>query len=143
MAKKTKMVVEKDPFEGCPKEFRAKVEGGTEAEINSLIAETAKNQAALMEAKDQDQHLKECKNAAKEAGAIYKEGTKQNKMQIAYARSILAARGKPTGDDGLDKEETAVGVEKTVVSDDLMKAIQDIQSQGAAITVKLSGEPQK
>ncbi len=88
----------KDPFEGCPEEFKEKVNKGSDADVNLLIADTAKNQAALMERKKEDGQLKECREALKTANSQYKDGTKQNNAQIAYARSVLSARGKPAGE---------------------------------------------
>ena len=84
----------KDIFEDLPKEFKESVSGMKEAEIRDQITKVSLNQAALMEAKDADQDLTEKKEAAKEAGAQYREGTKVNKAKVAWCRQVLSDQGK-------------------------------------------------
>lgn len=109
-----------EPFASLPPEFKAAIEGGSDVEIRNKICETAMNQAALMEAMKLDQDLAEKKEAMKVASAQYREGTKANKEKIAYARFILDARGKPSGDSGIDTGELRDAVEKFV---DLTKKV--------------------
>jgi hypothetical protein len=74
----------------------------TEA-IDAKIAEIAKNDAALQEAKSQDDDLKQAKLEAKEAGLVYAEGAKANRQRIKYLRGLLNGRGKDDGDSGIDE----------------------------------------
>lgn len=84
----------KDPFEDLPGEFKEAVAGMDEAGIRDQIAKVSLNQAALMEAKDADEDLTTKKEAAKDAGAIYREGTKANKTKVAWCRQVLGDKGK-------------------------------------------------
>ena len=84
----------KDIFEDLPKEFKEAVAGMDEASIRDQITKTSLNQAALMEAKDADGDLATKKEEAKLAGAIYREGTKANKVKVAWCRQVLADKGK-------------------------------------------------
>ena len=84
----------KDVFEDLPEEFREAVAGMDEAGIRDQIAKVSLNQAALMEAKDADEDLTVKKEAAKDAGAIYREGTKANKTKVAWCRRVLGDKGK-------------------------------------------------
>jgi hypothetical protein len=91
----------KDPYAEVPQEFRDSMMKADDKVINEKIAEIAKNNAALQEAKDQDEDLKDKKRTANEAGAVYREGAKACKQKIKYLRDILAGRGKDAGDAGL------------------------------------------
>lgn len=84
----------KEAFEDLDPEFKAAIDSASDAEIRNKVSVVAFEQQALMAAKEDDQDLKEKAEAAKEAGAIYKEGTKSNLLKIKYARSVLSARGK-------------------------------------------------
>lgn len=88
----------KDEFEDLPGEFKEAIAGMDEAEIRDRIAKISLDNAALMEAKEQDDDLKIKKEIAKEAGAVYREGAKANKLKIKYARRVLGDKGKPNGD---------------------------------------------
>jgi hypothetical protein len=87
----------KDPFEDLDEDFKDAVAGMDEKAIRDRLAKVTLDQAALMDAKEKDIDLKEKKEAAKEAGAVYREGTKMNKLRVKYARSILDAKGNDTG----------------------------------------------
>lgn len=93
----------KDPFELAPQEFKDSVNAASDGEINAKIAEVAMNDAALADAKKEDQDLTEKKGAVKEASRQYVEGRNANRAKIAYARDVLKARGKPSGDAGVDE----------------------------------------
>lgn len=84
----------KDPFESLDEQYKDMITSMGEQEIRNQITITALNQSELMEAKTKDQHLTEAKEVAKEAGAIYREGTKMNKLRIEYARQVLEGMGK-------------------------------------------------
>ncbi len=97
----------KDKFLVLNEDFRDGVNGMTEAEIRDSIARIALDQAALMEAKDLDQDLADKKELAKEAGAVYREGTKANKLKVEFLRRKLGELGKPNGESGIEfVEET-------------------------------------
>lgn len=106
----------KDPYAEVPQEFRDTMMAADDKTINEKIAEIAKNNAALQEAKDQDQDLKDKKAAASEAGAVYREGAKACKQKIKYLRDILAGRGRDAGDAGLPepKDSDAGDVQQPV-----------------------------
>ena len=91
---KIKFKPKKDKFDDIPKEFRENLEAASDEEIRSKIAKVAMDQEELMKAKEADQDFEEAKNRAKEAGAVYREGSKANKLKLAFAYSILEARGK-------------------------------------------------
>lgn len=84
----------KDQFADLPEEFKNAVAGMDEAGIRDTSTKVTFNQAALMEAKDADADLAAKKEEAKEAGAIYREGTKANKAKIAWCRQVLSDKGK-------------------------------------------------
>lgn len=86
----------KDPFEDLSEDFRSSIEAMDEKDIRARIAQVALDQEALMVAKKADLDLEKAKEVAKEAGAIYRDGTKMNKLKISYARQVLSDRGKPT-----------------------------------------------
>lgn len=90
----------KDKFADLDDDFKDNVAAKSEVEIRDLIAKTSLDQAALMEAKDLDMDFKMAKETAKEAGAVYREGTKANKLRIAFARQVLNGRGKDSGSFG-------------------------------------------
>ena len=88
------MKQKRDPFEILDDQFKDTIVAMGEDEIRNEIATIALNQEELMIAKKQDQHLQEKKEEAKEAGLVYREGTKFNKLKISYARQVLEDRGK-------------------------------------------------
>lgn len=91
----------KDKFEDIDEEFKDSVAAMDEAEIRDQIAKISLTQVAIMEAKDQDADLKMKKEQASEAGAVYREATKMNKLKIEFARRVLGDKGKDTGESGL------------------------------------------
>ncbi len=84
----------KDPFEDLDREYKSAIESMDEAGIRGRISEIAIAQAQLLDAMDDDLDLAEKKAQAKEAGAIYAEGTKANKLKIKYAKQMLESQGK-------------------------------------------------
>jgi hypothetical protein len=87
----------KDPFVQLDDDFKASVNSMDEAEIRNTIAKVALDQAALQEAKEQDTDLAEKKEIAREAGTIYRDGTKHNKIKILYCRQALGDKSKENG----------------------------------------------
>lgn len=91
----------KDPFSEVPSEFREAMMSAKDEEINGKVAEIAKNDAALEEAKLKDEDYIAKKREASVAGAVYREGKAANKQKIKFLRAILEGRGKDAGDSGL------------------------------------------
>lgn len=87
----------KDKFADLDQEIKTAICSMNEAEIRSKLSEVSLNQAALMAAKEEDQDLKEKKEAASDAGTIYRDGTKQNRLTVEYARQVLGDRAKDNG----------------------------------------------
>ncbi len=87
----------KDKFEDLDIDFKDSVAAMDESQIRAKLAEVSLNQAALMAAKADDEDLAVKKEIAKEAGAIYREGTKMNKLSIEWARQVLGDKGKANG----------------------------------------------
>jgi hypothetical protein len=87
----------KSKFDDLDQDFKDAAEKLEEPAIRDLIAKTALNLAALLEAQEADQDLQQKKEAAKEANAVYKEGKKFSKLSIGYLRALLDAKGKETG----------------------------------------------
>jgi transposase-like protein len=95
MARKGKKSEEpKDPFADLGEEFKAKVRAADETEVRMIIANKAMFGAEMAKARREDQHLKECKEALKEASALYTETAKDVKLSIAFCRDELKGRGK-------------------------------------------------
>ncbi len=89
----------KDKWADMPEEFKVDIEEMDETAIRSRIAQVALNQAELMAAKILDDDLTSKREAAKEAGAVYREGTKLNKLKIEYCKEVLDGRGSDVSDD--------------------------------------------
>ena len=84
----------KDKFADLPEEFKNSVAAMDEAGIRSELAKITLAQAANLQAKEQDQDLAEKKEAAKEAGAQYREATKMNKTKVNWCKQVLEDKGK-------------------------------------------------
>lgn len=95
----------KDPFAALDSDFKDHVAKMTEGEIRSLIAKVSLNQVELVQAKDADLDLAQKREAAKDAGAIYREGTKMNKLRVLFCHRALYDAGKDTG--SFDADEVA------------------------------------
>lgn len=92
----------KNPYDMLDAETKSAIEGSSDEQINSRIADVAKNDAALADAKKLDGDILEKKAALKEANRSYVEAHKRNSQVIKYGREILSARGKDAGDSGLE-----------------------------------------
>lgn len=84
---------DKDPFEVVPEEFKDAVMGMSVEEIKQRIAQVALDQVELMKAKKEDQDLLEKRETYKEAGALYREGSKMNKTKIEYCKMAIDSKG--------------------------------------------------
>ncbi len=85
--------VDRDPYEHLPEEFKTAAESMNRDEIKKKVAEIALNHVELMKAKKDDGDLTEKRETYKEAGAIYREGAKQNKTKIEYLKTLLDSKG--------------------------------------------------
>jgi hypothetical protein len=84
---------EKDPFVLVPEEFKDAVEGMDVVEIKQRIAQVSIDQVELMNAKKQDQDLEEKKELYKEAGLVYREGSKLNRVKIEFCKAMIDSKG--------------------------------------------------
>jgi len=91
----------KDPFADLDQDFKDEINAASKEQIRDKIAQISLNDAALEEAKELDLDLAQKKEAAKEAGAVYREGKKMNKLRRKYARIMLGEKG---GDNGSVEE---------------------------------------
>lgn len=83
----------KDPFIDVPEEFKDAIVGMSVEEIKRRIAQVALDQVELMKAKKEDGDLLEKKEAYKEAGQGYREGTKLNRVKIEFCKQIIDNKG--------------------------------------------------
>lgn len=83
----------KEPFSDVPQEFRDSVDAGDREEIRRLISQVALDQVELELAQVADEDYQRIKEQYKEAGAIYREGTKVNKLKIKYAQRVFEDKG--------------------------------------------------
>lgn len=88
----------KDRFADLEDEFKADVQAADDDKIKRMVSEASLNHGALMEAKGKDEDLKEKREVASEAGAVYREGTKRYKLKVEFCRLVLDTRGKPSGE---------------------------------------------
>jgi len=84
---------DKEPFMDVPEEFKDAVAGMSVDEIKQRIAQVALDQVDLMKAKKEDDDFNEKKEAYKEAGLVYREGTKLNRVKIEYCKVMLDNKG--------------------------------------------------
>lgn len=87
----------KDPFAALDSDFKDLVSGMTEEEIRDKITAVTLNQIELQKAKEDDLDLAQKREAARDAGAIYREGTKMNKLRVLFCHRVLGDKCKDTG----------------------------------------------
>jgi hypothetical protein len=88
----------KNKFDKLPSEFKDSVVGMNESEVRARIAQVSLDDAALREAKENDDDYLQKREEAKFAGAIYRDGAKANKLKIEFCRQRLDDLCKPNGD---------------------------------------------
>jgi|LauGreDrversion4_2_1035121.scaffolds.fasta_scaffold1708774_2 hypothetical protein len=88
-----KMKAEKDPFANLDSDFKDAILQGEETAVRAAASKVALDQEELMSAKEGDEDLKQAMAAASVASAVYREGTKMNKLRIKFIRSVLKSRG--------------------------------------------------
>ena len=84
----------KNPYEDLPNEFKIEVDGADEARCRQVLSKIGIDQSELMTAKKVDQDLAEKAETHKEAGLVYRDGTKMNKTKTSYIVDRLKAMGK-------------------------------------------------
>jgi hypothetical protein len=95
MPRRRKARGSKDPFSELDDEFKGAIQGAkTDDEIRRRMAKIAAAQEDNLLAQKRDGHLKECRDAAKEAGAQYREATKFNRLRTQFCVKVLRDRGK-------------------------------------------------
>jgi hypothetical protein len=85
----------KDEFDALSLDEKDMIASLKGEDLVAYVAKVAMDQAELMKAKEDDQDLAEKKTVAREAGAVYREGTRANKARIGLAKRIMEDR---TGD---------------------------------------------
>lgn len=93
MPKMKKQKAAKDPFANLDDDFKDAILQGSEEAVRSGASKVALDQEELMSAKEEDEDLKQAMAAASVASAVYREGTKMNKLRIKFIRSVLRSRG--------------------------------------------------
>ncbi len=83
----------KDPFEDLPEEWKAEFAAKEPVEILKEVSQISLNHAALMAAKAEDSDLASAQAQAAEAGAVYREGTKDAKVRIKFLAQVLGDKG--------------------------------------------------
>lgn len=84
----------KNKFDDLDADFKSGVESMTDEDIRDKVAQIALDTEELLKAKEDDEDLKEKVQIAKEAGAVYRDGVKMNRVRIQYAQMVLESRGK-------------------------------------------------
>lgn len=84
----------KNKFDDLDADFKSGVENMSDEDICARVAQIALDNEQLLKSKENDEDLKEKIQIAKEAGAVYREGVKMNRVRIQYAQMILESRGK-------------------------------------------------
>lgn len=83
----------KDKFDALPAEFRDTIAAMSRKDIREKIAQISIDNQELLDAKEKDIDLQKAKEQAKEAGEVYREGLKMNKLKIAFAKRVLDDKG--------------------------------------------------
>lgn len=87
----------KDPYSKITKDERDEMDKLDEDQLNKKIAQVAKNDSAMEEARKMDEDLEQAKERLKVCQEPYKESRAANKQRIAYLRSLLSGKGKDSG----------------------------------------------
>jgi hypothetical protein len=87
-------MAKKNKFDDLDAEYKSGVEGMSNDEIRSRVAEISLENERVQAAKADDQDLAEKGAAYQEAGRVYREAAKGAKLRVQFALSVLEARGK-------------------------------------------------
>jgi hypothetical protein len=83
----------KDPFADLSEDFRNTVDAQSRDDIKRTICQVTLDQLDLLDAQKDDADYQSLKEQFREAGAIYREGTKANSLKIKYAKQTLEGKG--------------------------------------------------
>lgn len=84
----------KDPFADLDDDFKASTLSMAEDDVRKRASKVAFDQQTLMDAKLADGDFIEAKERFAAAGAIYRDGTKLNRLKIRFCKKVLEDRGK-------------------------------------------------
>jgi len=84
----------KDKFRNLDADWKDKVSTMDATEIDGALAQIAKDGEALEQAQEADQDLAAKKEAAKDAGQVYREGKKENRLKTRFLMRVLSDQGK-------------------------------------------------
>lgn len=93
----------KGKWDDLDMEWKMAVASAKDDDIHTRLKDLALGRSALLDARSKDQQLKEAKEAASQAGEVYRDGLKGNAMRVAYIREVLESRGKD-GDGDFEKQ---------------------------------------
>jgi hypothetical protein len=83
----------KDPFEDLPEEWKSDFAAKNPVEILAEVSRITLTHSALMAEKAEDTDLASAQQAAAEAGAVYREGTKDAKVRVKFLAQVLGDKG--------------------------------------------------
>jgi hypothetical protein len=83
----------KDPFADLSEDFRNTVDAQSRDDIKRTICQVTLDQLELDEAQKADEDYQNLKEQFREAGAVYRDGAKMNKLKIQYAKQALEGKG--------------------------------------------------
>ena len=97
-------------FKKLDEEWRQDMLERQTPELYKAVTTTAINNVQLELAKQFDEDLNRLKEQVKEAGAVYSEGAKQNKLEIEFLVECLRSRGEdvPSPEDFLKEAANAI-----------------------------------
>lgn len=83
----------RDPFADISEDFRNMVDAQSRDDIKKTICQVTLDQLELMDAQKDDEDYQTLKEQFREAGAVYRDGTKANALKIQYAKKALEGKG--------------------------------------------------
>lgn len=119
---------EKKGFPDLDQDEQDKIVHMSREELRDYIAKVAMDNANLMIQRAEDQHLKECKQATKDADENYREGNKRNGQRIKLSMRCLGDKGGDTQPVGEATASTAIAAEM----------IHDLAENGYTVKVSVS-----
>lgn len=87
------MKPKKEPFADLSEDFRNTIDAQDRDDIKRSICQVTLDQLDLMDAQTEDEDYQRLKAEFHEAGAVYRETTKANRLKIKYAKQALEAKG--------------------------------------------------
>lgn len=83
----------KDKFADLDDEFKDAIAQSSPEDIKKRVAKIALDNEELLRAKEDDEDLAEKLEIAKDAGAVYREGVKANRLRIQFCKRVLEDKG--------------------------------------------------